>query len=83
MTVQVIIDAERMNEKEESHKYLKECFGFPEYYGGNLDALYDCLTELDDTEVVITGMENSGKYFGQIYKILRLASEDNEYLRIS
>lgn len=25
------------------HKHLKDVFGFPDYYGENLDALWDCL----------------------------------------
>ena len=33
------------------HDYLKMIFGFPEYYGKNLDALYDCLGDLGDTEI--------------------------------
>lgn len=32
--------------KEKSHDYLKEVFDFPDYYGKNLDALYDCLTDI-------------------------------------
>ncbi len=35
----------------EAHKYLREALNFPEYYGENLDALHDCLTELDDVLV--------------------------------
>ncbi|MDE6761160.1 MAG: barstar family protein [Lachnospiraceae bacterium] len=27
------------------HKYLKEKLALPDYYGNNLDALYDCLTD--------------------------------------
>lgn len=26
---------------------------FPEWFGGNLDALYDCLTEVDDAQLTI------------------------------
>ena len=32
--------------KSEGHDYLKETLNFPDYYGKNLDALYDCLTEI-------------------------------------
>ena len=27
----------------ELHQYLKEVFGLPDYYGNNMDALWDCL----------------------------------------
>ena len=27
----------------ELHEYLKEAFGLPDYYGHNMDALWDCL----------------------------------------
>ena len=38
--------------KKEGHDYLKEVFDFPDYYGKNLDALYDCLTEIGiETEI--------------------------------
>ena len=32
--------------KENGHDYLAEALDFPDYYGKNLDALYDCLTEI-------------------------------------
>lgn len=31
----------------DGHKYIKEALDFPDYYGENLDALYDCLCDLD------------------------------------
>ena len=44
-------------ERQAAHAYLAESFGFPVYYGKNLDALYDCLTELDDCTVVLEGAQ--------------------------
>ncbi len=32
--------------KEELHQALKSALHFPQWYGNNLDALYDCLTEV-------------------------------------
>ena len=31
----------------DGHKYIKAALDFPEYYGENLDALYDCLCDLN------------------------------------
>jgi RNAse (barnase) inhibitor barstar len=33
--------------KLDGHDYLMEALNLPDYYGKNLDALYDCLTEMD------------------------------------
>lgn len=32
---------------QDGHKYIKKALDFPDYYGENLDALYDCLCDLD------------------------------------
>lgn len=43
--MQVIIDGRKITDKLELHAYMKEQCRFPDYYGNNLDALYDVLTE--------------------------------------
>ena len=37
----------------EIHKALKDGLKFPDYYGENLDALWDCLTDFIDNDDVI------------------------------
>ncbi len=49
---EVVLYGEEMNENP--HEYIKEKLDFPEYYGENLDALYDCLCELSDKIIIIT-----------------------------
>lgn len=41
----VVLDGRKMTDKRTLHNYLKEQCKFPEYYGNNLDALYDVLTD--------------------------------------
>ncbi|MDO5825542.1 MAG: ribonuclease inhibitor [Methanosphaera sp. rholeuAM130] len=44
--------------KKKSHSYLKKVFDFPDYYGKNLDALYDCLTDISvETEIHLINSE--------------------------
>ena len=40
------------------HEYIAQKLDFPEYYGKNLDALYDCLTDIcDETEIRIVNYD--------------------------
>ncbi len=81
--MKITLDAHFMNKKEEAHAYLKDQMRFPEYYGSNLDALYDCLTEIADTDVVIMHAGEAKEYYPQIENIFRKAAAVNEGLRIS
>lgn len=50
----VRLDCREMRSKREAHEYIAQTLGFPGYYGKNLDALYDCLTEFcRDTLIVV------------------------------
>ena len=65
-----ILDAAMFENKEASHEYLKKELNFPDYYGNNLDALSDCLTDMDDFRIIITNLENAGEYFMKCYPVL-------------
>lgn len=45
-TKNVRIIGARCTSQEELHEYIMRKLGFPEYYGGNLAALADCLSEM-------------------------------------
>ncbi|MCF0106437.1 MAG: barstar family protein [Holdemanella sp.] len=74
------IDASLLVDKDSSHAYLKKVFDFPEYYGNNLDALYDCLSELKDCTIWFENTENAGDYFEDIYSLF--VDVQNEYKTI-
>ena len=71
-----ILDGKKMVSREETHRYLKETFGFPDYYGKNLDALYDCLTEQKDLEIEVQHKEEMLAALGRYGEMLMQVLED-------
>ncbi|MEH1010066.1 barstar family protein [Campylobacter concisus] len=55
----VILDAKKMLEKEKMHEYFAKKFDLPEYYGRNLDALFDCLCEINEPMLIKLKNENA------------------------
>lgn len=50
----ITLDLERMTSVSALHKYLRSALALPVYYGANLDALYDCLTEIvEPTQIIV------------------------------
>lgn len=62
--------------KQRGHDYLAEALDFPEYYGKNLDALYDCLTQIDCEIVLI----NAGAVDKDIIDTFKDAAGENDFL---
>ena len=64
------IDALKINERKEAHEYLKEVFSFPEYYGKNLDALFDCLSEMRIDRITILNSDRGENYFFAVLDVI-------------
>lgn len=84
----IVIDGRKMESRRELHVYLKERLSFPDYYGGNLDALHDCLGEIgEQTHIVLChydALENNlGAYAGSLLRALNDAAECNPFLTVS
>ena len=68
----VILDARKLGNRDTAHAYLKKVFSFPDYYGNNLDALHDCLTELpfsSNLTVHFLHAEDAGEYFPAVRSV--------------
>ena len=84
----ITLDIERMRSLPMLHKYLHTALALPEYYGANLDALYDCLTEIvEPTELVVPKKVADEAYLGwygqQFLQLLEDAGAANEALKIT
>ena len=47
----ITLDGRRMKTREGTHAYLARKLSLPAYYGGNLDALHDCLGDMNGVTV--------------------------------
>ena len=61
------IEGNCLQERKQAHRYLAQVLRFPDYYGNNLDALADCLSEMSYRNVIIISdsekiVENLGDY---------------------
>ena len=56
----IILDGKRMGDRDALHAELKQKLDLPDYYGGNLDALNDCLGERRERELVV--VESTGDF---------------------
>lgn len=71
---EIVLDVRAFEEKISLHRYLKEQMGFPFYYGGNLDALYDELSSITEptTVTLIYSGASKGKMVEYLPRLLRV-----------
>lgn len=62
MMKSIRINLDQFEDYKSFHVWLKEECNFPDYYGCNLDALYDCLSENPDFEFEIIHSINNPEY---------------------
>ena len=73
----VTLDFKNINSKSSLHQYLKEQLLLPEYYGNNLDALHDCLTERrEPVSVHICHFDSLKKCLGEYADVLLQVLKD-------
>lgn len=83
-----LIDGAVIESRGDLHDALARQLSLPEWYGRNLDALYDCLTDVsEDTELVLRHGEelfaHLGVYADVLQTMLRDACDENPHLRFT
>ena len=85
--MKLVLDGEKICNREDLHQQMKAVLDFPEWYGGNLDALYDCLTDLME-EVNIRILHTSaleerlGGYARKLFLVLKDAEQVNLNIQV-
>ncbi|MBQ0043265.1 MAG: barstar family protein [Lachnospiraceae bacterium] len=76
-----------VSDLEDVHRYIAVILEFPEYYGKNLDALYDCLTDMGECEIHLANWRLVTNYCcgacgNRIMDVFRDAAEENGRIRL-
>ena len=82
----VFLDGERLLSHADLHRAFSEALDFPPYYGNNLDALRDCLTERTEPVAVIavnTGLlkEHMGRRWKPFLRLMDDLAREQPPLR--
>lgn len=83
----ITIDCAQISDKETFHTVMEEKLEFPSWYGKNLDALHDCLTEVFvNTQLRFVNWnrleETLGLYTAAIRRAVTHAAEENPCIEI-
>ena len=73
--------ASQLTDKDILHDVLIRELELPEWYGRNLDALHDCLTQLQDVELVLVGFPDEG-YLARVRRVILDAVWKNDSLAL-
>jgi ribonuclease inhibitor len=82
---EIRLNGAKMIDKATTHAYLKEKLSLPDYYGNNLDALWDCLsTDFSPKRIIFYNLEklieNMGSYGELIITLFQEVARENKYL---
>ncbi len=86
---EIIIDEANFSSTAEVHSFLAAELAFPDYYGSNLDALNDCLQDIDNPCKISLYMDGlSGEddelaaWFPKLVRSFLRASRENDALEV-
>ena len=83
----ITIDCRGFIPRSELHKAFADALSFPDYYGNNLDALHDCLTDIsEETRLRLVNWadaeEKLGSYARSTKRAILEATIENKKLAV-
>ena len=83
----ITIDCAGITDRAGFHRAVSHALSFPEWYGNNLDALHDCLTDIfEDTQIQFENwdkLENAlGSYTAAIQWSMTHAAGENPCIQV-
>ena len=79
----MMIDCTGLQDARQLHEKLKQELHFPDYYGCNLDGLFDCLMEIRvDTTIRLEGFMDLGDWKDRFVNTFANAGLENPHLDI-
>jgi ribonuclease inhibitor len=84
---EIKLNGDKMLDKASTHLHLKEKLALPDYYGENLDALWDCLsTDFSPKKIIISKakaiVENLGSYGESLIDLFQEVAKENDSIQV-
>lgn len=84
----MILDGNMIQSREHLHEILARELRLPDWYGCNLDALSDCLTDIfEDTVISVVNLEQLSEelqqYCLRLVRVLRDAAAENSHIHLN
>ncbi len=88
MQTVIILDGTEMKNKKVMFKYIAKALNFPAYFGQNLDALADCLSECVHDKVIILinrkaldkRLDNYGDRVVKIFNVIQQQTNNYKFI---
>ena len=81
---EIVINCSKIGSMSEMHEILARELHFPDWYGGNLDALHDMLSAIcEETRIAFLHFPSLPFRSAGLLRVLRDSENENEMLEIS
>jgi ribonuclease inhibitor len=83
----IVLNGKRMDTRVHAHAHIKRRMKLPKWYGGNLDALCDCLGEINEPTVILLRhaerlKRRLGDYGARLITVLSAMTGENKNIEL-